>query len=89
MPKLIEVDSEAEHLEAVIAARAEFAEGFKRNRKGNLWRHWEGKMVTVFRRDDRFYGWCIASPAKRRFSSGRHDCEEDAMSGLASELDVG
>jgi hypothetical protein len=72
-----------------LARRDEFERGFRRSRKGNLWRHFEGMTLTVFGRDDGFYGWCIAGPDGTRFSSGGFEEEADAIGSLAGELEVG
>ncbi len=87
MPKATTHDPE---IEAVLAAHAEFADGFRRSRRGNLWRNFQGQTVTIFKRTgDDFYGWCIAGGDERRFSSGAYETEADAMDALASELGVG
>ena len=44
--------------------RAEFKAGFRRSRRGNLWRTWEGLTLTVFGRADGRYRWCIAGRAQ-------------------------
>lgn len=87
MPRVTR-DTELEH---VLAARAEFesSSAWRRSRKGNCWRTWEGMTLTIFKRDDGFFGWCVASADDRRFSSGGYELEGDAMSALGSELGVG
>jgi hypothetical protein len=73
--------------EAALAARASFEAGFRRSRRGNLWRDWENVTLTIYRRKDAFgFGWCIADGEQPRFSSGRYETEEDALSALGSEL---
>jgi Resolvase, N terminal domain len=52
-------------LPAGLARYAVFRGGFRRSRKGNLWRVWAGLTATVFRRPDG-YAWCVAGPAGPR-----------------------
>lgn len=76
--------------EAAWAEREEFEQGFKRSKRGNLWRNWEGMTLTVFARDDGRFGWCIVdAEGDKRFSRGSYESEEDAVGGLAGELGVG
>ena len=88
MPKLIHSDPEAERMKATLAARDKFVAGFRRSAKGNLWRQFEGLTVTVFKRDDCFH-WCIAGPTDKRFSEFNYEDEEEAVSSVASELEIG
>jgi hypothetical protein len=66
-----------------------FQAGFKRSAKGNLWRHYEGRTVCVFTRDDDYYGWSIAGNEGTRFSRGGYETEEDALASLGDALGVG
>src|SRR5262245_39961852 len=70
-------------------ARRDFAESFERSAKGNLWRTWDGMTVTVFKRKDDRWAWCITDDRTRRFSPGGYDDEHYAISALATELGVG
>jgi len=67
---------------------SEFCSGFKRSKKGNLWREYDGLTLTVFSKGER-YSWCIASPEGPTFSHKRYGSEEDAIAGLYSELEGG
>jgi hypothetical protein len=68
--------------------RAEFAAGFRRSRKGNLWRRYGGRTLTVFGGVDSF-SWCIADGERRRFSRGSYDSERSALSALWCEVEGG
>ena len=68
--------------------RGNFRGGFCRSRKGNLWRDFEGVTVTIFARDDGFYGWCIAGHQGKRFSHNGYETEDHAMAALTDQLGV-
>jgi hypothetical protein len=75
--------------EAAAKAREEFEGGFKRSQKGNLWRTWQGMTLTVFRRDDDSFAWCVVdADGERRFSRGTYEDESDAIGGLADAVDL-
>ena len=79
-------------VETSLAVQAEFESSLSwhRSKRGNLWRNWKGKTLTIFRRTgDGFFGWCIANEDERQFSSGGYETEADAMRALVSELGVG
>jgi hypothetical protein len=76
-------------LEAALAERAEFVAGFRRSRRGNLWRSWQGATLTVFERRGGGYGWCVASDAGTEFAQDDADTEADALDALAYTLQVG
>ena len=59
---------------------------WKRSAKGNIWRNWRGRTVSVFARDDRFFGWCIAAMDGKRFSQGALETEEEAVESLGFAL---
>ena len=59
---------------------------WKRSSKGNLWRNWAGKTVSVFARDDNFFGYCIADMDGKRFSQGALETEEEAVESLGFAL---
>lgn len=89
MPKLVPI-ADAEQLAALRTARAEFAAGFARSRKGNLWRTWLGPTVTVFRKSAGGYGWCVAGEGGgTRFSNAAYDLEAEAVAALASAVCIG
>jgi hypothetical protein len=57
-------------LEAVVAEREQFSDPqqWQRSAKGNLWREWQGRTVTVFARRDGRWGWCISGEDGPQFS---------------------
>lgn len=63
----------------------QFVQGFRRSRKGNLWRDWDGVTCTVFARMGR-YVWCVADEAEVTYSRERFETEEEALWDLASEM---
>jgi len=71
-------------------ALAEFRAGFQRSKRGNLWRTWEGKTLTVFRRRGDVFAWCIATDdaARPRWAARNYHSEEDALHALAEALEV-
>jgi hypothetical protein len=68
--------------EAALAARQEFEAGFKRSRKGNLWRCWTDLTLCVFMRGDGSYAWSIAGEDSMQFSPDGYETEADAIGGL-------
>lgn len=71
-----------------VAAWLDFVAGFQRSRRGNLWRNWDGKTLTVFNRRDGLWGWSIADRDGPRFSRRGHEDDESAMLALYQELDL-
>jgi len=66
-----------------------FETGFRRSKKGNLWREYDGKTLSVFPRSDDTFGWCIASgDDNKQFSSRGYETEEEAIEALGRMLDV-
>ena len=63
-----------------------FVSGFRRSKRGNLWRLYDGATVSVFSRDDGFFGWCVAGGEEKRYSRSGYETEEEAMSALVFEL---
>ena len=61
---------------------------WRRSSKGNLWRTWEDRTVTIFYRNRRYH-WSIADEEGPQFSTGSYGDEADAMSGLGEVLGVG
>ena len=86
MPKML-TDADLDEMENE-AALDEFEMEFKRSRKGNKWRNFEGTTVSVFQRNDGFYGWSIADTEGVRYSNGGYDDKDDALIALAYELGV-
>ncbi len=72
------------------AAWSEFVDPseWKRSKKGNLWRHYEGLTVTVFCRADGLYGWSVADSDDVRYSRRVCESEDAAMDALGEELGV-
>jgi hypothetical protein len=70
--------------------RSAFEACFRRSKRGNLWRKWEGLSVTVFRRPGGgWYGWSIANEDGPRFSPGGYPDEERALEALWDALEDG
>jgi len=69
--------------------RQEFERGFKRSKKGNLWCHYNGLIVSVFKQSDGGYGWCVAGEDDKRYSSHEYETEEEAIEALSAELEIG
>ena len=73
--------------------RFAFSNGFRRSRRDNLWRIWEGKTVVVFHResgrDAGKYGWVVTgdddTPA---FSTQSFATEEDAIEDVMKLFDL-
>ena len=59
---------------------------WQRSKKGNLWRHHDGQTLTVFKRLDNLFSWCISGSDGPDFSEGTYETEEDALLALAEEL---
>lgn len=77
---------------AVLAERAEFENPilWKRSKRGNLWRNWQGMTLTIFKRKgDGYYAWSIADVDGPRFSSCGYETEHEAIGELESALGVG
>jgi hypothetical protein len=83
------IDSETLAL-AQQEALDDFASGFRRSAKGNLWRRFDGKVMTIYR-GRHGYGYCIAQAdqeqdsAPATFSRRRFGSEEEAISALWQE----
>jgi hypothetical protein len=59
----------------------DFATGFKRSRRGNLWCRWRGETLTVFRRQGT-YRWSAADGERVVYSQGGWAGEDEALAGL-------
>ena len=67
--------------------RQDFEAGFSRSKRGNLWRHWRGLSLTVFRRPgDGWYSFAIAGKAGPRFSRYPFETESEALEALFHQL---
>jgi len=91
VPKIPTRHKREHEVEAMLAAWAEFEDSaaWQRSRKGNLWRHWEGMTLSIYARDDGYFGWCVAGEEGPRFSSGGYETEEDAMAALGETVGIG
>jgi hypothetical protein len=69
--------------ESDATADASFFSPFnwERSHKGNLWRYWHGKMLTVYSQG-RWYGWCINDDGGTKYSDRMHETEADATNEL-------
>jgi hypothetical protein len=61
--------------------------GFSVSKRDNLWRHYEGLVLTVFAWND-LYGWLISNEAtgEKSYSSRKWGGEQEAMIDLWREL---
>jgi hypothetical protein len=68
--------------------KSQFEAGFRRSRKGNLWRNYRGLTVTIFQRSgDGYYAWSIADGEEVRYSSSAFETEEETIDALFEELE--
>lgn len=66
--------------DALLREWTEFDRGFRRSSKCNLWREYQGLTLSVFRRTNGRYAWCIAEQGdERKYSPTSFDSEEDAL----------
>lgn len=63
-----------------------FEMGFKRSKKGNLRRTYEGCTLTIFKRADGYFAWCISEDGEVNYSPVTYDTEDEALDGLACEF---
>jgi hypothetical protein len=77
----------ARETEMLRRAYVEFEGPFKRSTRGNLWRHYDGRILTVFSRGER-YCWSIKNGDETSYSPESYETEEDAMSALAHVMEV-
>lgn len=91
MPKIDQPTRRDRRVEAALAAWAVFESptAWKRSKKGNRWRHWDGVTLTIFKRDDECFGWCIADGEETQFSTDEFETEVDAISDLGDALGIG
>lgn len=79
---------ESDDIEAALDVWRAFEEEsqWKRSKRGNLWRDWGSARVSIFERDDGFYGWCIADSGEPQFSRGGFKSESAAMNAVGEQL---
>jgi len=75
-----------------------FTHKFRRSKKGNLWRKYSSPtaelVLTVFKKPNEMYGWCIADeyenedPNLPRFSDFDSDTEEECLECLLKEIEA-
>ena len=87
MPRIETEERDAE-VEARMAERDAFEEGFRYSRRGNLWREYCGLTLCVYKRQG-YYHWSIADSEGPRFGRERFETEEGAIGGLWRELEEG
>jgi hypothetical protein len=75
-------------IEDQLAAWAEFEEpdAWRRSKKGNVWREWDEKTVTIFRHRNGGFAWCINDGDESHFSQGSYEDEEQARTALGESL---
>src|SRR5262245_61297209 len=82
--------TDRELADARVAAWQDFARpgDWKVSQKGNLWRRWQDRLVTGFRRRDGRYGWSMGETlgGDAHFSAQGFDTEDDAMLDLFDNL---
>jgi hypothetical protein len=59
-----------------------FARAFKPSERGNMWREMGEHRVTVFRREDGRYSWCVHDGERPRYSRQHYDTEAEALRAL-------
>jgi hypothetical protein len=68
-------------------AWADFRTGWKLSKKGNLWRNYEGKTLSVFKREgDAYYAWSIADNEGVRYSQGAFGTQQAALTNLGETV---
>jgi hypothetical protein len=74
---------------AMRAAWAEFEQpsAWRLSQRGNLWRRWDGEVVTIYRRHGG-YQWCIAGDDGKRFSKRGYETEADAITAAGEAIGV-
>jgi hypothetical protein len=76
--------------DSLIDERTKFKAGFQRSNRGNLWRTWDNATLTVFKRDDGRFAWCIAgSDGQPRYSEGTYGYEAEALESLVYACGLG
>lgn len=62
---------------------------WRRSKRGNLWRYWEGKTVTIFARPQGGYAWCVVSGDDKWYSPGGFSTESEALDSVGEAIGVG
>ena len=75
------------HSVSDLQGQHSFTAGFRRTRKGGLARDFDGQLLTVFRRPDDLFKYCISGEDGRKFSEGTYDEEGDAICALFEVVD--
>jgi hypothetical protein len=85
MPKPVYAKSETQIL---AEQRAEFAcrGTWRRVGSGNLWRTWEGTNITIFKRSDGTFNWCVSGENGPSYSTTSYPTENQAIESLCLEL---
>lgn len=88
MPKI--KTKQQREVDEALARWAEFEdpEQWTRTKRGNLTRVYDGTRVTVFKRPDEIFGWCISSSEDETTFGEGYDDESDAMTALGEALGV-
>jgi hypothetical protein len=88
MPKIGQRSRDRE-MRLLLALQDDFEDRTKwrRSAKGNLWREWEDKVVTIFYRVPRYgnpggYSWSISDDDDVLYSDSAYETVEDAMCDL-------
>jgi hypothetical protein len=76
---------------SLFRTEAAFAAGFRRSRRGNLWRRWSGGgggelTLTVFPRRGGSFAYAIAGEGGPAFSTQNYETEGGAIKALWREL---
>jgi hypothetical protein len=88
MPRVSQSSRDRE-VQMALARIADFESpaAWRRSAKGNLWREWEDKTVTIFQRKGLFH-WCVADGEETRYSREEYETEDDARMALCEFLGV-
>lgn len=66
------------------------AQHWRRSKRGNLWREWYDKRLTLYRRRDGLWGWCYEDAWEgARFSNKGYRSFRDAKLALGDAIGVG
>lgn len=58
---------------------------WNRNGKGNLWRKWRGRLLTIYQRGPLWY-WSVREHRTVNYGNRAHTSEEQAMNELRAVL---
>jgi hypothetical protein len=87
MPRVGErsrADTARQLAEAIERKVAEFEDrrAWLWSKKGNLWRKWGDKTLTIFRRKDGRFGYVYHDGEEPHYSQDGYETEDDAISAL-------